>query len=51
MQLPDEQRLQNQIFRNYDNSVRPVFNASSSLTVHFGLTLIQIMNMVSAYAS
>jgi hypothetical protein len=32
--------------RNYDNAVRPVINASQSITVGFGFTLIQIMDMV-----
>ena len=45
--IPDEQRLLNKVFRNYDHSVRPVFNATNSVMVKFGLTLIQIMDMVS----
>ena len=45
--IPDEQRLLNKVFRAYDNSVRPVYNATSNVVVRFGLTLIQIMDMVS----
>jgi nicotinic acetylcholine receptor len=47
--LPDEHRLLQKNFRsrNYDNSVRPVYNATTSVAVTFGLTLIQIMDMVS----
>lgn len=47
--IPDEQRLLNRVFRGnrYDNSIRPVFNATTSVIVKFGLTLIQIMDMVS----
>ena len=47
--LPDEQRLVNELFNksNYDNTVRPVMNASYSVEVKFGFTLIQIMDMVS----
>lgn len=46
--IPDEQRLLNKVFKNYDQSVRPVFNATKNVVVSFGLTLIQIMDMVSA---
>lgn len=45
--IPDEQRLLNKVFRVYDNSVRPVYNATSNVVVNFGLTLIQILDMVS----
>ena len=45
--IPDEQRLLMKMFRTYDNSVRPVYNATSNVVVNFGLTLIQIMDMVS----
>ena len=36
------------MFRIYDHSVRPVYNATNNVVVKFGLTLIQIMDMVSA---
>ena len=45
--MPDEQRLLMKMFRVYDNSVRPVYNATNNVVVKFGLTLIQIMDMVS----
>ena len=47
--VPDEQRLLNRVFRahRYDNSIRPVYNATTSVKVKFGMTLIQIMDMVS----
>ena len=45
--VPDEQRLLQKLFRNYDNSVRPVYNATTSVVVRFGLALVQIMDMVS----
>ena len=44
--LPDEQRLLARLLHNCDNSGRPVFNASHAITVKFGLTLIQIADMV-----
>jgi hypothetical protein len=34
------------LFRNYDTAGRPVFNASHTVTVSFGLTLTQIADMV-----
>lgn len=51
--LPDEQRLVEELFNKnkYDNSVRPVINASHSVVVKFGYSLIQIMDMVSIYFS
>ena len=47
--VPDEQRLVHELFNanKYDNSVRPVMNASQNVVVMFGYTLIQIMDMVS----
>ena len=44
--LPDEQRLLRKILRNYDTAARPVYNASHTVTVGFGLTLTQIADMV-----
>ena len=44
--IPDEQRLMRKILHNYDTAARPVFNASHSVTVKYGLTLIQIADMV-----
>lgn len=45
--VPDEQRLLAKIYRNYDNVVRPVYNATHAVTVKFGMTLIQIIDLVS----
>jgi len=44
--VPDEQRLLAKIYRNYDNNVRPVYNATSNVVVKFGLSLIQIIDVV-----
>jgi len=44
--VPDEQRLLLKLMRSYDQSVRPVFNISTSVVVNFSLTLVQIMDMV-----
>ncbi len=46
--VPDEQRLLEKIFKHYEPSVRPVYDATNSVMVEFGVTLIQIMDMVSA---
>ena len=43
----DEQRLMDHIFKDYNNAARPVYNASQSVTVKFGVTLILISDMVS----
>ena len=45
-QLPDEQRLLTRLMRSYESGARPVVSANSSVTVEFGFTLIQIMDMV-----
>ena len=44
--IPDEQRLMRKILHNYDTASRPVYNASHCVTVKYGLTLIQIADMV-----
>uniref|UniRef100_A0A914UTU9 Neurotransmitter-gated ion-channel ligand-binding domain-containing protein n=1 Tax=Plectus sambesii TaxID=2011161 RepID=A0A914UTU9_9BILA len=43
--MNDEQRLLRFILREYDSSVRPVFNASTVVEVHMGLTLTHIFNI------
>jgi len=48
--VPDEQRLIRKLMRGYDTSARPVFNASQNVVINFGLTLIQIIDMVRASA-
>ena len=47
LRLPDEQRLLMKLMSNYDQNIRPVYNITSSVTVNFSLTLVQIMDMVS----
>lgn len=53
--LPDEQKLLNNLglfdAEIYDKSVRSVFNASKTVVVDFGFTLIQIVDMVSILPS
>ena len=44
--LPDEQRLMAQLLRNYDPSARPVYNASTTVSVAFGISLTQLSDMV-----
>ena len=46
--IPDEQRLLVDLLAGYETASRPVFNASHTVTVKFGLTLVQISDMVSA---
>ena len=46
IRIPDEQRLLMKLLHNYDTAARPVFNASHTVTVKFGLTLTQIADMV-----
>lgn len=43
----DETRLIEKILHNYNNAARPVYNASQTVTVKFGITLTQISDMVS----
>src|SRR5689334_13958494 len=44
--VPDEQRLMAQLLRNYDPSARPVYNASHTVNVAFGISLTQLSDMV-----
>ncbi|UJR23945.1 hypothetical protein I4U23_026913 [Adineta vaga] len=43
--IPDEQRLMAQLLRNYDPSARPVYNASNTVSVAFGISLTQLSDM------
>ncbi|CAD5123976.1 DgyrCDS12281 [Dimorphilus gyrociliatus] len=43
--VPDEQRLLETILYDYNTAARPVYNASKTVTVKFGLTLTQIADM------
>ena len=45
--VPDEQRLYRELMWGYENSVRPVINANSTILVKFRLTLNQIIDLVS----
>jgi hypothetical protein len=47
--IPDEQRLMSQLLRNYDPSARPVYNASNTVSVAFGIALTQLSDMVCDY--
>ena len=44
-ELPDEQRLLEFLLDNYDPAARPVFNASESVEVKFGFSLVQLYDM------
>ncbi|CAG6012406.1 unnamed protein product, partial [Menidia menidia] len=44
-QGPNQRRLYNDLMRAYNPLERPVYNDSQSLTVHFGLSLMQIMDV------
>lgn len=44
-ELPDEQRLLESLLGNYDPASRPVFNASDSVEVKFGFSLVQLYDM------
>lgn len=45
-QGPHEKKLLNTLLNNYNNLERPVSNESDALTVRFGLTLQQIIDVV-----
>ena len=44
---PHERRLLNDLLEKYNNLERPVFNESEALKLSFGLTLQQIIDVVS----
>ena len=46
--IPDEQRLMEALLKDYLKYSRPVVNASYSVQISFGFTLIQISDMVSS---
>ena len=48
---PHERRLINDLMDRYQNLERPVFNESEALNLKFGLTLQQIIDVVSNFAS
>jgi len=45
--VPDEQRLIRRLLNDYDPASRPVFNASQTVVVKFGITLAQIADVVT----
>ena len=45
--VTDETRLIDNILSEYNPASRPVYNASHTVTVKFGITLTQISDMVS----
>ncbi|KAF1392579.1 hypothetical protein PFLUV_G00029530 [Perca fluviatilis] len=45
LQGPDQRKLYNDLMAGYNPLVRPVSNDSQTLTVQFGLTLMQIMDV------
>lgn len=49
-QGPHEKRLLNNLLNNYNTLERPVSNESDALTVRFGLTLQQIIDVVSVHS-
>lgn len=46
LQGPNARRLYSDLMRNYYSMVRPVVNDSDSISVDFGVTLRQIMDVV-----
>ncbi|GBM79645.1 hypothetical protein AVEN_184206-2-1, partial [Araneus ventricosus] len=42
-----EKRLVDKLMRGYDNTVRPVKNASTAIVIRLGITLTQIFDLVS----
>ncbi len=46
--MTDEQLLLSSIMRGYDRYTRPVYNASSTVNVKLGLTLVTIFDFVSS---
>jgi hypothetical protein len=44
--MPEEQQLIAHLLSNYDMATRPVFNASDATEVRFGMSYIQICDMV-----
>lgn len=45
--IPDEQRLYQKLMSSYEKAVRPVLRASDPVVVKLGITLTQIMDVVS----
>ncbi|KAM7424512.1 hypothetical protein PAMA_000721 [Pampus argenteus] len=45
LQSPNKERLYNNLMKSYNRMTRPVLNDSQPLTVHLGLSLMQIMDV------
>lgn len=45
----DEERLVRDLFRGYNKLIRPVRNMSETVEVQFGLSFIQLINVVSIF--
>ena len=45
--LTDEQRLLQKLRINYDPAVRPVYDAKNPVVINLGITLTQIIDVVS----
>lgn len=43
----DEERLVRDLFRGYNKLIRPVQNMTQKVDVRFGLTFVQLINVVS----
>ena len=43
----DESRLLRKLFKNYDPEVRPVLKISDAVTVRIGISLFQLIQVVS----
>ena len=48
MDMSDEQRLFYSLMNGYERAVRPTKNSSQAIVVKLGITLTQIMDIVSA---
>ena len=46
-QIPDEQKLYNDLMELYEPAVRPVLNANKTVIVNFQLSLNQIVDLVN----
>jgi len=47
--VPDEQRLHQQLLADCEPAVRPIFNSSQPVLVHFRLGLYQIVDLVGRF--
>lgn len=45
--MTEEQRLLYKLMRNYDRSSRPVYRAQTPVTIRLGISLTQVLDIVS----